>query len=234
MRGDRPGPAGSRILLARATPHARGSTFGSLVSRLERPGYPACAGIDPDGPLAGRCGPRLPRMRGDRPPGSFAGPERFMATPHARGSTVLASFFHWLHAGYPACAGIDLSLSRLCSSADWLPRMRGDRPQPDQCLRQSLLATPHARGSTSHRIQMEPRFLGYPACAGIDLSVYPIPIAAKRLPRMRGDRPLVFGYTGAIGWATPHARGSTIIRVALARPPPGYPACAGIDRILSS
>mgnify|MGYP001252284872 FL=1 len=173
-------------------------------------------------------------MRGDRPLWTLCRVGMRRATPHARGSTVLASFFHWLHAGYPACAGIDLSLSRLCSSADWLPRMRGDRPQPDQCLRQSLLATPHARGSTSHRIQMEPRFLGYPACAGIDLSVYPIPIAAKRLPRMRGDRPLVFGYTGAIGWATPHARGSTIIRVALARPPPGYPACAGIDRILSS
>ena len=176
----------------------------------------------------------LPRMRGDRPDIVTVTTQLQKATPHARGSTGIYTAPDRLIAGYPACAGIDLSLSRLCSSADWLPRMRGDRPQPDQCLRQSLLATPHARGSTSHRIQMEPRFLGYPACAGIDLSVYPIPIAAKRLPRMRGDRPLVFGYTGAIGWATPHARGSPIIRVALASPPPGYPACAGIDRILSS
>ena len=51
----------------------------------------------------------------------------------------------------------------------------------------------------------------------------------KRLPRMRGDRPIDPELTKQIGAFTPHARGSTCL--------PGfsettllvYPACAGID-----
>jgi len=73
------------------------------------PGYPACAGIDPYDMIQYGYLCWLPRMRGDRP-GSFKLVFGFnLATPHARGSTLLPPRHPLCHHGYPACAGIDLS-----------------------------------------------------------------------------------------------------------------------------
>jgi len=46
---------------------------------------------------------------------------------------------------------------------------------------------------------------------------------------MRGDRPARQGLRRAVGWATPHARGSTCQPCLLSELAHGYPACAGID-----
>ena len=69
----------------------------------------------------------------------------------------------------------------------------------------------------------------YPACAGIDPSLFFYYDGERCLPRMRGDRPLaekglLFGET-----FTPHARGSTYPFTEFDRPDVVYPACAGID-----
>ncbi len=67
--------------------------------------------------------------------------------------------------------------------------MRGDRPETKMQGGLWSAATPHARGSTSFPHFVQVLVIGYPACAGIDLSA-----AFRRtpfwwLPRMRGDRP---------------------------------------------
>ncbi len=70
---------------------------------------------------------------------------------------------------------------------------------------------------------------GYPACAGIDLCQGAYVPCYIRLPRMRGDRPLLGVNAGDTIEATPHARGSTRIELPVYSQATGYPACAGID-----
>ena len=69
----------------------------------------------------------------------------------------------------------------------------------------------------------------YPACAGIDPVIGVFVVIWFCLPRMRGDRPLVPWELFIIALFTPHARGSTALK--LSRPSRNivYPACAGID-----
>jgi len=189
MRGDRPISLAVASAFSAATPHARGSTwFVVRVVGFGR-GYPACAGIDPGSCPRCPMRRRLPRMRGDRPSSPPITPLVTLATPHARGSTCRHWLRTWLFTGYPACAGIDPT-GQMTSMYPWrLPRMRGDRPF-NRFRRNSLNpATPHARGSTSTAVLVSSGFLGYPACAGIDLRRFSRPGRSLRLPRMRGDRP---------------------------------------------
>ncbi len=123
MRGDRPPPVRGQADKREATPYARGSTTRRSSMRLVEPGYPVCAGIDPT-----PCGlldihVRLPRMRGDRPGCSFPVHHPVRATPYARGSTARSSHAASSPAGYPVCAGIDLTYKAIEESESWLPRM---------------------------------------------------------------------------------------------------------------
>ena len=71
-----------------STPHARGSTYPSLLTLLPPKVYPACAGIHlkQRSHTSGEGG--LPRMRGDPPSSGVALAAQYLSTPHARGSTV--------------------------------------------------------------------------------------------------------------------------------------------------
>ena len=151
--------------------------------------YPACAGIDHCLAfyIAKRGG--LPRMRGDRPYAQQLRDEKAQFTPHARGSTSEGTEKGDKPKVYPACAGIDLRTIQATLQNFCLPRMRGDRPKNSCRKRLTFLFTPHARGSTvSFRDCLEPKLV-YPACAGIDPQKELRAAAARRLPRMRGDRP---------------------------------------------
>ena len=128
MRGDRPGNVQVSVVRRGATPHARGSTFVGFIDQALSQGYPACAGIDPTKPSRSNVTWRLPRMRGDRPHSSRTGTTSLLATPHARGSTLLRHRGGIVLLGYPACAGIDPTHRRRSAASIWLPRMRGDRP----------------------------------------------------------------------------------------------------------
>ena len=112
MRGDRPFQSLEVSAFLRFTPHARGSTI--YMRRINFFGnvYPACAGIDLDADLFSGEPIRLPRMRGDRPPFSKEKVRRATFTPHARGSTSDTSRISSSSLVYPACAGIDLRLTR--------------------------------------------------------------------------------------------------------------------------
>ena len=112
--------------------------------------------------------------------------------------------------------------------------MRGDRPRDLPILSSPTAATPHARGSTFLAPHRDAIIAGYPACAGIDLLDSQPVLEAKRLPRMRGDRPLTRPLPPNTKAATPHARGSTMTAIGHIAAGLGYPACAGIDRIKDS
>ena len=94
--------------------------------------------------------------------------------------------------------------------------------------------TPHARGSTFPSFSSANPFLVYPACAGIDRSSAFSSLSCCGLPRMRGDRPSVGCILGKGPQFTPHARGSTLMKLLPLRPLMVYPACAGIDPHLAS
>ena len=229
MRGDRPGTCEGLTPDASATPHARGSTRADAVQGGDLFGYPACAGIDRSKETGLRPRTRLPRMRGDRPAEGLPGYEGHQATPHARGSTTRLRERRDEGHGYPACAGIDPDMPSLTLRPIGLPRMRGDRPLVFDELQAMGKATPHARGSTPMSPLRRARWIGYPACAGIDPSPPREAWIDSRLPRMRGDRPLSSTAPTSRGTATPHARGSTRKPLARLLHPLGYPACAGID-----
>ena len=129
-------------------------------------------------------------MRGDRPPFASYTASKSMFTPHARGSTDLPLARSVSYPVYPACAGIDLVFLLIVSVTPCLPRMRGDRPVPELGPDKPNEFTPHARGSTFRKGGIIPFHYVYPACAGIDLYLFPNKGRREGLPRMRGDRPL--------------------------------------------
>ena len=109
MRGDRPIDTSNKYQQKGFTPHARGSTLNWLPERLDKAVYPACAGIDPSCLTPSERQTGLPRMRGDRPSSCLVVGRPVLFTPHARGSTSVATIVtHGSHV-YPACAGIDLA-----------------------------------------------------------------------------------------------------------------------------
>ena len=229
MRGDRPytDPVDRKAYLF--TPHARGSTPKDDFLRVFLIVYPACAGIDlVPGQVSERLH-RLPRMRGDRPFCLVKHSRHVVFTPHARGST------HRLHHAlgrprvYPACAGIDLVTSTSGVFFFCLPRMRGDRPVLSDLFALQEGFTPHARGSTVNVEDIWSVEFVYPACAGIDPLKDSSCFASSGLPRMRGDRPLLYSLRSNLPTFTPHARGSTLIQDIQSVEEGVYPACAGID-----
>ena len=172
MRGDRPEEAKTQIIQFWFTPHARGSTEELKMAEGNEEVYPACAGIDLKKTCSASFLTCLPRMRGDRPCSSLYIFQNARFTPHARGSTQTEDVLCATFVVYPACAGIDppwTTSPRLCRR---LPRMRGDRPSLVGALRQQLLFTPHARGSTVIPFSCIFEYTVYPACAGIDLSCF--------------------------------------------------------------
>ena len=132
---------------------------------------------------------------------------------------------------YPACAGIDRSHPDDILRPVGLPRMRGDRPGFGDGDMQRTKFTPHARGSTPYPINNRAGHDVYPACAGIDPLERGKLLTSSRLPRMRGDRPLMIHPPLPLMAFTPHARGSTFWRLSGPVPSRVYPACAGIDLV---
>ncbi len=238
-RGDRPWFMVRPLPLLAAPPHARGSTRCLLLGRCRGLGSPARAGIDPSWSRRSRSSTRLPRTRWDRPQMVQEGFDEFLAPPHARGSTPgvapSSPARAWIdpappHArGSPARAGID----PFPATPSWLPRTRGDRPVIEAVDRLVKTAPPHARGSTPDDVRAVHGTVGSPARAGIDPrregDTRRIDPGTIRLPRTRGDRPLIEAVDRLVKWAPPHARGSTPCSRLDRRVYAGSPARAGID-----
>jgi len=167
-------------------------------------------------------------MRGDPPLCVLSPPYTQESTPHARGSTRFPLEFIATIPVYPACAGIHLCCTSILASRWRLPRMRGDPPFLRHFSPDGRESTPHARGSTLPGLAIADGIDVYPACAGIHRPGARASTGARGLPRMRGDPPGSTTCMSGRHSSTPHARGSTLLRVYDLLPRPVYPACAGI------
>ena len=218
-----------RVADRQAPPHTRGSTRSEKTDQGKEVGSPAHAGIDLASTNPARASNWLPRTRGDRPHPRFRiRPDR-QAPPHTRGSTRRLWLRRDPRQGSPAHAGIDPVLPIWTISPTRLPRTRGDRPGRKTGCRADTAAPPHTRGSTPIAIPMATPLHGSPAHAGIDPAAPATRRPSRRLPRTRGDRPVVFGTAAADTMAPPHTRGSTRRAHPWLMCAPGSPAHAGID-----
>ena len=96
---------------------------------------------------------------------AFAG---VAAPPHAWGSTGLWLFQIIEPEGSPTRVGIDPCILALILTIPGLPHTRGDRPGTGTGGAASLVAPPHAWGSTRYRRRLEPHWWGSPTRVGID------------------------------------------------------------------
>ena len=90
-------------------------------------------------------------------------------------------------------------------------------------------ASPRPRGSTQLRDQLGDQLGGFPASAGIDLTGWCCHDPARRLPRVRGDRPFPSSPMSRLTAASPRPRGSTRCQSVRHELQGGFPASAGID-----
>src|SRR5690606_25545384 len=130
---------------------------------------------------------------------------------------------------FPAHAGIDPRTSFRKSMTRRLPRARGDRPVAARRAWWCRTTSPRTRGST--RLQTVARAApgDFPAHAGIDPRSATPDHSSRRLPRARGDRPIV-SWGHVIVYATsPRTRGSTPYPRADRAACLDFPAHAGID-----
>ena len=208
-RGD--GPAGRRVGASRspASPHTRGWTVNVPPAALCARGFPAHAGMDPGRTRPGAGRRRLPRTRGDGPVVEHCRRILSRASPHTRGWT--------------------LGERRGPAGRPGLPRTRGDGPRLRRCSRHADQASPHTRGWTRIKAARRVSTPGFPAHAGMDPPDPTTSTRPDRLPRTRGDGPLVFGAGEFFWWASPHTRGWTHVGGGVIRLVSGFPAHAGMD-----
>ena len=167
-RGDGPYEGSIRGGSYAASPHTRGWTrFRGSMPSVPR-GFPAHAGMDPDGegPEVPRLG--LPRTRGDGPSGWDEVISADKASPHTRGWTRTRTRRRTPRPGFPAHAGMDRAGRPPGPAAPRLPRTRGDGPPTAAPVRPLTRASPHTRGWTLPRAAGVPGGVGFPAHAGMD------------------------------------------------------------------
>ena len=171
---------------------------------------------------------RLPRARGDRPPGVPRQDPTIAAPPRTRGSPHGEPAGHGGGQGSPAHAGIAPSpWCRTCRPPR-LPRARGDRPESG-CAPMSLWsAPPRTRGSPPTTASATKAEHGSPAHAGIAPRWRFRRPVARRLPRARGDRPVLRDPRVKARAAPPRTRGSPVRESWRGTVNGGSPAHAGI------
>ena len=106
-RGDGPATEPKRGTAREAPPHSRGWTLHRRHGWQCLLGSPALAGMDPSIGPGTRNMLWLPRTRGDGPWTPFSEVMEYLAPPHSRGWTSLATRRAWQRIGSPALAGMD-------------------------------------------------------------------------------------------------------------------------------
>ena len=229
-RGDGPSSGSATASISWDSPHARGWTRSEAGAADHGGGFPARAGMDPSERRC-RLSPRwIPRTRGDGPAGRGCGTSPPADSPHARGWTRLFDGGATADTGFPARAGMDPLRRFARSSETWIPRTRGDGPSWLSVPVDRHLDSPHARGWTLDAEQLLAVERGFPARAGMD----PAPLRRlpyrRRIPRTRGDGPIVHRQAEGHPVDSPHARGWTPSSRCSRRDVTGFPARAGMDR----
>ena len=206
-RGDGPFRSVGTMAGSRASPHTRGWTSGRSAMHSAGCGFPAHAGMDPSRPASRRRSVGLPRTRGDGPPTLTLCMIVTTASPHTRGWTRAEQPVEQGLRGFPAHAGMDLSPYWDTAYREGLPRTRGDGPWSGNGRRSVSKASPHTRGWTRPTRCRTARRGGFPAHAGMDPGSGGQGCAQERLPRTRGDGPVMATAVRSGGMASPHTRG---------------------------
>ena len=233
-RGDGPRVLPHAWRRREASPHTRGWTLAVRLLPMPHPGFPAHAGMDPT--AGDECAPRLwlPRTRGDGPDHVGAEPLAEVASPHTRGWTRPQDVLQALAGGFPAHAGMDPRYARHTGYFRGLPRTRGDGPYRWRAQTWFGPASPHTRGWTQRRSGVPAVGIGFPAHAGMDRVGLLVAGDFGRLPRTRGDGPVSSAQSLIQTEASPHTRGWTRECRRVAARLDGFPAHAGMDRLLKS
>ena len=213
----------------RASPHTRGWTHAADRRAIFFGGFPAHAGMDPARSSWAAVPSRLPRTRGDGPPGGGKTASRPMASPHTRGWTRCPDRGGPARIGFPAHAGMDPGRSVPRGVPGGLPRTRGDGPPPHAAVSSHRSASPHTRGWTRQRASPDPLPEGFPAHAGMDPGQISAMDVRDRLPRTRGDGPSIDWTWIRYSSASPHTRGWTRRGGSARAGDSGFPAHAGMD-----
>ncbi len=174
--------------------------------------------------------PRLPRPRGDGPKGTISSGTRKLAPPPTRGWTRDPARRRAHLPGSPAHAGMDLARARRLPDRRRLPRPRGDGPAPSFRIVPSIEAPPPTRGWTREKRAAAEAARGSPAHAGMDPRGADEASRLPRLPRPRGDGPMMRLSPPGEYSAPPPTRGWTPRRFDGALRRNGSPAHAGMDR----
>ena len=211
------------------SPHTRGWTPDAVTPSGKSTGFPAHAGMDPDGGMMTLRVTGFPRTRGDGPESSAELGAAAAVSPHTRGWTWARSPTRPRGRGFPAHAGMDPRRRRSRNRGTRFPRTRGDGPGGARTPVGLGRVSPHTRGWTPHPGQERPRHLGFPAHAGMDPTDGHHHDDLSRFPRTRGDGPDTTRSVIRYRSVSPHTRGWT-------RPAPGhhphgrgFPAHAGMD-----
>ena len=228
-RGDGPFPQSAAFGTIQASPHTRGWTRIGPEPSGAAVGFPAHAGMDPDERTRERAEPRLPRTRGDGPSRTRRRSRRSAASPHTRGWTRAVIRQARTIRGFPAHAGMDPAPVAPCGGVAGLPRTRGDGPGMCLWSPSPQAASPHTRGWTSKPITSGRARRGFPAHAGMDPGARRHCHHGTRLPRTRGDGPVVHACRVNGVAASPHTRGWTPQIIAQTSDTEGFPAHAGMD-----
>ena len=172
---------------------------------------------------------RLPRTRGDGPSRRCPRKKGIPAPPHSRGWTLSGAHRRSDVEGSPALAGMDLHASAISARSVRLPRTRGDGPPTMMIAAMSPPAPPHSRGWTRLLRDRHSRQDGSPALAGMDPRAVNTDKNDFRLPRTRGDGPVLAGTQRLRRAAPPHSRGWTAPLRQSPEGGSGSPALAGMD-----
>jgi len=147
-RGDGPLGRPQAETCGKAPPHPRGWTLDVAGGDPIAAGSPAPAGMDLIASVQWTPRLRLPRTRGDGPPGVCGCCGGARAPPHPRGWTRPADPGARPAAGSPAPAGMDPQGGTTLTVVARLPRTRGDGPVPALLDHGPSAAPPHPRGWT--------------------------------------------------------------------------------------
>ena len=212
-----------------ASPRTRGWTATYIRDTRCIRGFPAHAGMDPQGWPRLLVRGRLPRARGDGPEKDKAVRAKSLASPRTRGWTPDAHLETLRQKGFPAHAGMDPRHAVDLLLLPRLPRARGDGPLSLTVPVSSFRASPRTRGWTQYPPLNSAPPHGFPAHAGMDPDYKGRTCYMSELPRARGDGPGRAYWLEGAGMASPRTRGWTRQGDGVALPHRGFPAHAGMD-----
>ena len=227
-RGDGPCPSSITRGATAVAPHTRGWALATVTARISATGCPAHAGMGPSATDLPSGLARLPRTRGDGPTKAKALRLAQRVAPHTRGWAQKTMKALADRDGCPAHAGMGPARSAVSTKKARLPRTRGDGPTAALSKSTGTSVAPHTRGWATGFARGRGRVRGCPAHAGMGPDRRRYRPRSVRLPRTRGDGPVLRNSELRKYLVAPHTRGWAHREADRGRAGHGCPAHAGM------